>query len=826
VYDIDGDGDYDNFGATGAFDTELNWFENEGTFPYTERFISAEDPWTIAGGDLDSDGDIDVLAAVILPNRLLWFANDGSGNFSPPVSIPTTFGGGSDSYFYIRDINLDGAMDILAFHRDDFNLVWYQNNGNQIFTEHLIVNSSDRSRLASADIDGDGDIDIVKVSVENSPTSPISWFENNGSENFTEHSITSSSTARIYSASIADLDGDQDMDILAGGYWFENDGSENFTERIINGGLKSGNNYFANGINYADLDEDGDMDILSVGLYTIAWQENSRFMDVTATAPINSEVSASLNSNIIITFDQQIDFSTVNSNHISVFSQSLGLIPGSFSGNGTNTITFDPANDFSAGDNIEVSINERVLSTTGHSLAVTYGFSFHTKTFSVASPDFLTNPVFTHSNNVSGMDFADIDSDGDLDLVSCSFSELLWHRNEGSGNFTTIPITTTGVPVGVFAFDQNGDGHTDIWIDNAGSASSMLYLNDGSQNFTESIIIGSLVLKQLTDVNNDGDIDLLFLTNIDNWVFWIDSRCEGYGGLGRVPRLSSRDVQAGDIDNDGDNDFIAASSIGPVYYNNNDYFNFSNISIDNNNTSSVYLVDLDNDGDLDPVFTESFSAIIWYENLLIGDSVSFGPRQEIALLSMDPRDVIAVDIDGDGDADIAAVSRNDDKVVWYENRLNETSSDFGPEQLGTSIADGPIMIKAADMDGDGDMDLITISDNDDELIWFENTGNTVGITEEDTNLPLKFELLQNYPNPFNPETTIEYSIASTTNVIITVFNPLGQKVSVLTNTVKTPGNYTAHFNAASVSRQIASGIYYYSISTDSFFKTRKMLLIK
>jgi hypothetical protein len=266
-----------------------------------------------------------------------------------------------------------------------------------------------------------------------------------------------------------------DMDILAGGYWSENDGSENFTERIINDGLKSGFNYFSNGINYADLDEDGDMDILSNGLYTNAWQENSHFMNVTAAAPINSEVSASLNSNIIITFDQTIDFSTVNSNHIRIVSQSLGLISGSFSGNGTSTITFDPANDFPAGDNIAVSINERVLSTSGHSLAVTYGFSFQTKTFTDAFPDFIASTVYSHSNNVSGLDIADIDSDGDLDLVSCSFLELLWHNNDSNGNFTTIPISTTGVPIGVFAFDQNGDGHTDIWIDNSGSASSMLY---------------------------------------------------------------------------------------------------------------------------------------------------------------------------------------------------------------------------------------------------------------------------------------------------------------------------------------------------------------
>ncbi len=822
VYDIDGDGDFDTFGATGAFDSELNWFENEGSMPFTERIISSEDPWTLAGGDLDSDGDIDVVAAVIIPNRLLWFANDGAGNFSSSMSIPTTFGGGSDSYFYIRDINSDGAMDILAFHRDDHNLVWYQNDGNQNFVENLIVNTPDRMRLASADLDDDGDVDIIAVSTDNGPTFPILTFENDGSENFIQHTIPTTSTGRIYTVSITDLDGDLDMDILAGGYWFENDGSENFTEQTISEGLRNGNNYFANGINYGDMDGDGDMDIVSYGQTATSWHENGNFMDLTSTLPLNATGSVATNANISITFDQLIDNATVNSKNIRVISQYKGQISGIFSGGGTNTIIFDPATDFLPGDKIEVSINEKTKSASGNSLAATYGFSFQIQTSSVDQPDFLPHAITTHSNNATGMDVADIDSDGDLDLVSCSWSELFWHENDGSGNFTTIPITISGAPVSVIAFDQNEDGYMDIWVDNDGSAASMVYTNDGNQNFTEGTITGSMRLKQTTDVNNDGDIDLVYLSRTSTWLYWGDYRCGVYGGLGQMPHLANRDVQTADMDNDGNTDFITASSLGPIYYENNGYFVYSDLYFDNNSTNSVFLSDLDNDGDFDPIFTESYSAIIWYENRLTGDSLDFGGRQEIAPLSQDPRDVIAVDIDGDGDSDIAAVSRNDDKVVWYENRLNEPTMDFGPEQLGVTLADGPIAIQSADLDADGDMDLITLSENDDELIWFENTGSASSIAENETVVPLVFRLHQNYPNPFNPVTSIRFALPENSHVRLELFNSLGQQVGLLLNENKTAGNHNVEFNA----EHLPSGIYYYRIKAAKFTRIRKMLLLK
>ncbi|NWF90801.1 MAG: T9SS type A sorting domain-containing protein [Ignavibacteriaceae bacterium] len=89
-------------------------------------------------------------------------------------------------------------------------------------------------------------------------------------------------------------------------------------------------------------------------------------------------------------------------------------------------------------------------------------------------------------------------------------------------------------------------------------------------------------------------------------------------------------------------------------------------------------------------------------------------------------------------------------------------------------------------------------------------------------VPIEFGLSQNYPNPFNPITTIKYSIPITCNVLIKVFDLLGNEVKILVNEIKTPGNYSVNFNASS----FASGTFFYKIFANNYSQTKKMILIK
>jgi hypothetical protein len=94
-------------------------------------------------------------------------------------------------------------------------------------------------------------------------------------------------------------------------------------------------------------------------------------------------------------------------------------------------------------------------------------------------------------------------------------------------------------------------------------------------------------------------------------------------------------------------------------------------------------------------------------------------------------------------------------------------------------------------------------------------------------VPYTFDLGQNYPNPFNPVTVIAYSVARKTNVNISVFNILGQKVATLVDGEVLAGPQEARWEGVDDNGDnVASGIYFYKMVTDDFVETRKMALMR
>ncbi|MBL1215136.1 MAG: T9SS type A sorting domain-containing protein [Ignavibacteriae bacterium] len=101
------------------------------------------------------------------------------------------------------------------------------------------------------------------------------------------------------------------------------------------------------------------------------------------------------------------------------------------------------------------------------------------------------------------------------------------------------------------------------------------------------------------------------------------------------------------------------------------------------------------------------------------------------------------------------------------------------------------------------------------------TGLT-GIEKENEFQPEIFSLSQNYPNPFNPSTKISFSIPSNTFVTLSIYDILGSKITELINEEMSPGQYSIDFDAS----DLASGIYYYTLSTNNSAISKKMILLK
>lgn len=89
-------------------------------------------------------------------------------------------------------------------------------------------------------------------------------------------------------------------------------------------------------------------------------------------------------------------------------------------------------------------------------------------------------------------------------------------------------------------------------------------------------------------------------------------------------------------------------------------------------------------------------------------------------------------------------------------------------------------------------------------------------------VPNEYSLEQNYPNPFNPSTTIKFSVPQISNVKLTIYNALGQRVAELVNSTLEAGSYSFNWDASNV----ASGLYFYELNTNNFTSVKKMMLMK
>jgi len=224
----------------------------------------------VYAADIDKDGDLDVLGTDADPvddDRIAWWENDGSQTFTRHIIYTLDNDLGGMWVAYPADFDADGDLDVVGATGGAGTVVWLENDGSQGFTSHILSDTgAGAAWVYPTDVDNDGDVDVLGASVA---LDRVTWWENDGSASFTEHIISNSfnGARHVYAE---DVDGDGDVDVLGAGQdanevaWWENDGNENFTKHTIVSGFDRPTSVYA-----TDVDGDGDVDVISN-----AWQGN------------------------------------------------------------------------------------------------------------------------------------------------------------------------------------------------------------------------------------------------------------------------------------------------------------------------------------------------------------------------------------------------------------------------------------------------------------------------------------------------------------------------------------------------------------------------
>ena len=288
--DIDADGWTDLLAAS-SLDGRISWYPNadgQGNFG-RPRLVSS----TAVGvaeakaADLDGDGDLDVLAAIYDSNEVLWFENlDGKGDFGAarmvtdqaigPLSVST------------GDIDGDGRLDVLSTSAGayDSDVSWYRNEGQGVFGPQRVITLevTQPMAVAAADLDGDGDLDVLSASYgddEMGLDDKVAWYENtDGQGAFGEQKVLDEDVGGASAVIAADLDGDDDLDVVFGTYGRIH-GTGGLAGEPGQRPVRLGPQVTQDmdgvvSLEAVDLDGDDDLDLISASFYDnkVAWYEN------------------------------------------------------------------------------------------------------------------------------------------------------------------------------------------------------------------------------------------------------------------------------------------------------------------------------------------------------------------------------------------------------------------------------------------------------------------------------------------------------------------------------------------------------------------------
>lgn len=414
--------------------------------------------------------------------------------------------------------------------------------------------------------------------------------------------------------------------------------------------------------------------------------------------------------------DAIADFNTAMSGpaagDITVHGSHSGLRAGTTSGAGTSTLTYDPTNDFHAGEEVEVSFTAGLRDIANTPLGTPFVYRFHAKPVA-SSGDFMDEEYLSASNATDAIAAADFDGDGDIDIATAMVNgQNVAYFNDGSGSFTAANWGTgTDNVFFIRAADVTGDGLADLVC--AEFTRWTIYRYDGTGLVLHASASWSMSVCSafsIADMDGDGDLDIVLSSKDDQAYRPTILRNDGAGNFGSPITFASNTItylalETADLDNDGDMDVALAQASLVQFWINDGAGGMSLASTANFWTTlqieDIALFDIDNDGWVDCFFAAFSGNSRWALNDGSGGFPTWNTLATSMATSLTP-----ADFNGDGWLDLVICSRASGVTGYGSRAVYLNSSGVIGTSVSTLLASGTTSaVAAADFDSDGVLDL-------------------------------------------------------------------------------------------------------------------------
>ncbi len=656
--------------------------------------------------DWDGDGDHDVLSGH--SNSIYWYPNeDGLGDFGngrqlveSVNNISSTFIGVHDGTMF-GDIDLNGHLDFIGLSTSEAGLFYWRNDGSDHFNREEVGDftfnsTTDKVKLNLVDVGGDNDQDIIMISRIFSGNSTILWIENIDGTLQTPDTIYSSNGVHFSYPFSSNLNQDGQTYII---YRESPDNDDIKALKFNNTDFENIGTIFSHTEDYEfieakDIDGDNDEDLIISFLddKTIHWVENE--------------------NGIFNNFHQLLD--SVAIPRVSFYHEDI-------SGDGLKDIVYLQGWD------------EHPFSNSFDNINAVVSYEQVDNTFQNSNRAYIIS-----QGGVRFGTYIDMDRDGDLDYFGKQQDHFFWKENyDGAGHFSSehklgdiFYPENSNADMKVLFFDHGNDGDLDFIYD------KKVFELENLQIVNEILIddmFNNIEYFKASDLNGDGFEDLIGYKNGQDFIAYFEY-LPGTGNYAQLNKIVEnhpipiKGLNTIDFDNDGDLDIFIGGGTPPVtindesgqmYYMLNDGFaNFSapDTLLDHvSQRPNIAIGDINQDGTDDVVLALQYGntfhytfTLNWYSNIPGKDSLSaptlIGSKDEnsssVAVRGRVMTNIFLTDFDGDGDLDVVTLTD------WYENldglgnfSTAKTYNDLDLDELKAAT-------QLQDIDGDGTPDIL------------------------------------------------------------------------------------------------------------------------